>query len=198
MGLYFAIAFSAMLFISLTTLFVALRTSGRFDPLSGHYVSNWVPLEVPFSILALNSIVIIASSICIEVARRKAAWECVLVPASLIPGLRREPRLSRAWAAVTLVLGAAFLYGQLYAWRTISAVVPAIRAIAARSFVYLLTGTHALHFASAMLVLTYGLVAPRPRQCCETWRITMDLTARYWHFMAVMWGYVLLVLWALH
>lgn len=198
MGLYFAIGFTLMIFVSLTTLFVALRTSGRFDPISGRYVMSWASVQIPFRLLLWNSVVILASSACIEVARRKAAWECIVVPATQIPGLRPEPRLSRIWAGITVALGVAFLYGQLLAWWIISGIVPALRAVAARSFVYLLTGTHAIHFLSAIAVLGYGLIAPRPRRCCETWRITMDLTALYWHFMALMWGYVLIVLWALH
>jgi cytochrome c oxidase subunit 3 len=197
-GLYFAIAFTVMVFVSLTSLFVALRTSGSFDPLSGHYVMNWASLQIPFPILFANALIILASSLCMEMARRKAALECVLVPATEIPGLRREPRYSRFWVSLTIVLGGVFLSGQALAWRAMGGVLYASRTIAARSFVYLLTGTHAIHLSLGMLVLTYGLIAPLPRRSCDSWRITVDLTALYWHFIAVLWGYVLIVLWALH
>ena len=44
------------------------------------------------------------------------------------------------------------------------------------------------------MVLLYACLASGPRLSLERRCITLDVTAWYWHFMAVMWLYVLLVL----
>ena len=62
----------------------------------------------------------------------------------------------------------------------------------ASTFFFLLMGTHALHLVAGLAVLLYACVASGPRLSLE-WRcISMDVIARYWHFIAVMWVYVLL------
>ena len=64
----------------------------------------------------------------------------------------------------------------------------------ASTFFFLLTGTHAVHLMAGLAVLLYACLAAGPRLSLERRCITLDVTAWYWHFMAVMWVYVLLVL----
>ena len=52
----------------------------------------------------------------------------------------------------------------------------------------------AVHLAAGLAVLLYACIAAGPRLSLERRCITLDVTAWYWHFMAVMWLYVLLVL----
>ena len=60
LGLLFTVASIVMLFISFTTLFVARRGAGKFDPLTGSFQSDWVPVALPMKILLINTAVLLA------------------------------------------------------------------------------------------------------------------------------------------
>jgi cytochrome c oxidase subunit 3 len=190
----FTIASIVMLFISFTTLFVARRGAGKFDPLTGGFQSDWVTVPLPMKLLLINTGVLIVSSILVEVARRAARREAVLVPMGKIPGVQAIPETSRLWAWATAAAGGGFLFGQFRAWQQLNLHGAFVNSGPASTFFFLLTGTHALHLAAGVIVLLYSCIATGPRLSLERHCIALDVTAWYWHFMAVMWIYVLLVL----
>ena len=194
LGLMFMIASIVMLFISFTTLFVARRGAGKFDPLTGSFRSDWIPVSLPMKIQLLNTVVLIVSSLLVENARRSARLEAILVPMSSIPGVQPIRLTSLRWVGATALAGCVFLAGQAYAWRLLHLRGAFLNSGPAGTFFFLLTGTHAVHLAAGMMVLLYACVAKGPRTSLERRCITLDVTAWYWHFMAVMWVYVLLVL----
>jgi cytochrome c oxidase subunit 3 len=194
LGLLFTAGSIVMLFISFTTLFVARRAAGRFNPMSGDFQSDWIPVPLPIKILLVNTAVLAVSSLLIEIARRAARLEAVLSPMGRIAGVRAERQTSLLWVWAAVVSGWGFLFGQVYAWQRLHLKGVELVSGPASAFYYLLTGTHALHLAAGMVVLLYVCLAPGPRRSLERRCITLDVTARYWHFMAIMWVYVLLVL----
>jgi cytochrome c oxidase subunit 3 len=62
------------------------------------------------------------------------------------------------------------------------------------SFVYLLTGTHAIHLMGGVLTLLGAGVASLLHCSLTTRSIVVDVTAWYWHFMAGLWIYILCLL----
>lgn len=197
-GLYFAIGSIVMLFVSFTTLFFARRSAGRFDVYTGAFVTDWVSVPLPMNLLLFNTFILLLSSVTAELARRAAALEVILIPATRIPGVAPIPEHSRSWMRVTVMLGTAFLAGQWIAWQRVhDAVTTASRAVSS-SFVYILTGAHAVHLFGGLLAASYTAFAFSTRRSLESRRIAIDVTASYWHFMGAMWVYVLIVLWVLH
>jgi cytochrome c oxidase subunit 3 len=194
LGLLFTIASIMMLFVSFTTLFVARRGAGRYDPTTGNFNTDWVAVPLPMKILLINTAVLLLSSLLVELARRSARLEAILVPMSSIPGVRAVRETSRIWVGAALLAGLAFLVGQAFAWRQMHSHGALLGSGPASTFVFLLTGTHALHLLAGLSVLLYALLAAGPRLSLERRSITLDVTAWYWHFMSVMWFYVLLVL----
>jgi len=194
LGLLFTIGSIIMLFISFTTLFLARRGAGKYAPLSGLFKSDWVPVHLPVKILLINTAVLVVSSILVEVARRAARTESVLVPASSVPGVRPIRQTSLIWAAATTVLGFGFLFGQYCAWEQLHLSGAFLASGPASTFFFLLTGTHAVHLAAGLVALLYACLAKGLRLSIERRCIALDVTAWYWHFMAVMWIYVLAVL----
>jgi len=192
--LMFTIASIVMLFISFTTLFVARRGAGKFDPLTGVFQSDWTPVSLPMKILLINTAVLIVSSIMVELARRAARSESILVPMTNIAGVRPIRQTSLLWVWATALTGVGFLFGQYRAWHQLHISGAFLNSGPASTFFFLLTGTHALHLVAGMVVLLYACIAAGPRLSLERRCITLDVTAWYWHFMAVMWAYVLLVL----
>jgi cytochrome c oxidase subunit 3 len=97
------------------------------------------------------------------------------------------------WLTVTLVLGIVFLAGQLMAWRQLSEQGIYLSSNPHSSFFYLLTGLHGLHLLGGVLALSWLAV--------RTWRSFgvpaarfVEVTALYWHFMGVLWVYLLMLL----
>ena len=194
LGLLFMIGSIVMLFISFTTLFVARRGAGNFDPLTGGFRSDWIPVPLPMKILQINTEVLALSSLLVERARRAARLELILVPMSTLPGVRRIRRSSPVWVWAAALAGFGFLFGQYRAWQRLHLHGAYLNSGPASTFFFLLTGAHALHLAGGLAVLLYACLAAGPRLSLERRCITLDVTARYWHFMGLMWLYVLLVL----
>ena len=147
------------------------------------------------SILYLNTLVIVMSSATLELARRRVGGPFDrLGRADLaVPDAMRR-RL--AWLYVTLGLGFAFLAGQYLAWRQLSSQGLYLATSPSSSFFYVLTAVHALHLLGGLGALTYAVRSlraddgPRPVN-------VLGAAALYWHFMAVLWVYlfVILALW---
>lgn len=194
LGLMFTIASIVMLFIAFTTLFVARRGAGKFDPLTGNFQTDWNPVSMPMKILLVNTGVLVVSSLLIESARRAARRESVLVPVGNIPGVQVIRQTSLLWVRATALAGSGFLFGQYLAWQQLNLHGAFINSGPSSTFFFLLTGTHAFHLAAGIVVLLYACIAAGPRRSLERRCITLDVTAWYWHFMTVMWIYVLLVL----
>jgi len=194
LGLLFTIGSIVMLFIAFTTLFVARRGAGKFDPLSGGFQSDWIPLALPMKLLLVNSAILLLSSLAMERARRAARMEAILLPTRSIPGVRRIRESSLRWVWVTALAGFAFLAGQYRAWQALHLRGAFVNSGPASTFFFLLTGAHAIHLMAGLAVLLYACVAAGPRRSLERRCITLDVAAWYWHFMGAMWLYVLVVL----
>ena len=198
MGLYFMVGSILMLFTAFTVLFVALRQSGRFDPFTGHFTSTWVSTPLPLRLLILNTLVLLTSSATMEIARRAAALETVLMPVSNIPGVAPIAQTSVRWVKVTAALGVGFLVGQGFVWNRLHTIAVNMDNPLSSSFIIMLTGGHALHLFGGLTVLLYVAFSRKLLKKYESRRIAVDVTAWYWHFMGAMWLYVLAVLFFVH
>ena len=183
-----------MLFVALTRAFIFRRGLPAIDDRTGTYTHDWITLNLPLGLLLINTLLLVLSSISVELARRQLARRMALAPVESIPGVSLGRERNYPWLGATVVLGFGFLAGQWMAWQELGARGFDITNISS-SFFYLLTGTHAVHLAGGLLVLLYaGWIAlrrkPLPRQ-----RIVVDVTAWYWHFMAFLWIYIFGLLW---
>jgi len=138
--------------------------------------------------------VLLLSSVTIEFARRQLARQVALEPVQSIPGVSLGRERKFPWLALTIVLGFSFLGGQWLAWSDLAERGFYVATGPSSSFVYLLTGTHAVHLFGgiiALLVAGLSVVLNRP---LPSRRIVVDVTAWYWHFMALLWIYILALL----
>lgn len=195
LGLSLAVASISMLFLAFSTLFLARRTAGRFDPISGRFITDWIPIALPSKILLVNTGILLLSCLTIEIARRAAALETILVPATALPGIKRIPERSITWVRLTCVLAILFLAGQLLAWSMMRAAGNFLDSGPASSFVFLVTAAHGIHLIGGVIVLLYAGFNGRQRRSFESRRITIDVTAWYWHFMGLLWLYLLALIW---
>lgn len=172
-GIWVGLAAISMTFAALTSALV-VRKGGSLD---------WRHFTLP-SILYLNTVVLLASSLTLEISRRRVA--------GYMGGLKSQVANPARWLYITLGLGLLFVAGQYLAWRQLSAQGLYLATNPSSSFFYVLTAAHALHVLGGL----GGLIRViRKLGNSVLRRSTLDATSRYWHFMDVLWVYLLLLLW---
>jgi cytochrome c oxidase subunit III len=143
---------------------------------------DWQTFTLP-SILYLNTVLLFASSFTLEIARRRIA--------AFMGGLKSQVQSPARWLYITLFLGLLFVAGQYVAWLQLRAEGLYLATNPSSSFFYLLTVTHALHVLGGLGGLTYVI---RKLNNSTLHRNQLVAAARYWHFMAILWLYLLILL----
>lgn len=194
LGLLCAIATVSMVFVSLTSAYVVRRGLPTFDDNSRVYLRDWGTVELPWLLLAINTGLLLVSSLTMEGARRQITQRAALAPVESIPGISLGEQRSFPWLGVTVVLGVGFLIGQGVAWGELRASGFFVNTNPNSSFVYLLTAAHAVHLAGGVIALLWAAFTALRHKPVEGRRIVVDVTAWYWHFMALLWIYVFALL----
>ena len=154
-------------------------------------IPEWQHFTLP-PILYWNSLVLVASSVTLEVARRRIGGPVDRLGHSETL-LATKSREWLSWYRITLALSFAFLVGQYLAWQRLASEGVYLATSPSSSFFYVLTALHALHLVGGLAALVYALRClrsddgPRPVN-------VLAAAALYWHFMAVLWIYLLVVL----
>jgi cytochrome c oxidase subunit III len=194
LGLICAIATVCMVFVSLTSAYIVRRGLPTFDDSTRTYFRDWGEVQLPWVLLAINTAILLISSLTMEGARRDITRRAALAPVRSIPGVSLGEERSFPWLGVTVVLGLGFLAGQWIAWGELKSRGFFVATNPSSSFVYLLTAAHALHLAGGIIALLWAGVTSLQHKPIEGQRIVVDVTAWYWHFMAALWIYVFALL----
>ena len=175
-GVWVALAGISMMFVAFTSALFVREGSASTD---------WHHLAIP-RILYLNSLVLIASSLTLEVARRRVA--------AFARGLADDVALPLRWLYATLALGLLFVAGQYQAWLGLRAQGVFLASNPNSSFFYVLTAVHAVHVLGGLGGLLY-VIGKLERPVLTLRRSTLDSASYYWHFMGGLWLYVLFIIW---
>jgi cytochrome c oxidase subunit 3 len=194
LGLTIGLASVVMLFVSFTSAYIVRQGLGTWDAESNTYKRDWSPVNLPISLMLLNTSILLASSVTIELARRGAAREAAIASITAMPGISAGGERPVPWLGITLVLGLGFLTGQWMVWRELAHRGFYLASTPSSSFFYVLTGMHGLHLAGGIIALLYAASTSLLSKPLETRRIVVDVTAWYWHFMGLLWLYVFALL----
>ncbi|HET6929440.1 MAG TPA: cytochrome c oxidase subunit 3 [Candidatus Acidoferrum sp.] len=145
--------------------------------------NDWRHIALP-SILFASTALLLASSVTLEVARRRIA--------AYMGGLSRQATNSMLWLCATLGLGLLFVVGQYMAWLQLRSQGLYLATNPNSSFFYVFTAMHALHVLGGLAGL---LRVIRKLALGNLRRSTLNATSYYWHFMGVLWIYLFLLLW---
>ena len=183
-----------MLFVSFTSAYVVRQGLPTLDPRTNQLVRDWIPVKLP-ALLLINTGVLLLSSVGMELARRqtRTAAAATISPQGT-SGVSAAVTEKTPWLAFTIALGLLFLIGQWMAWKQLAANGFYVATTPSSSFVYLLTGAHAIHLMGGVLALLVAGVFELLRRSVTTRSIVVDVTAWYWHFMAALWVYILCLL----
>jgi len=194
LGLICAIATVGMVFISLTSAYIFRRGLPTFDGSVNSYVRDWGRVDLPWALLGVNTLILLASSVTMELARRKAARQAALAPVQSIPGVSLGNEKSLPWLGITVLLGLSFLAGQWLAWSELHNRGFFVNTNPSSSFAFLLTIAHAVHLGGGMIALLWAASSSLFHKPLEARRIVVDISAWYWHFMAALWLYIFALL----
>jgi len=139
-----------MLFAAFTAAYLIRRTA-----------ADWGRIALP-RIFWVNTVILVASSGTIELARRRA---------------------DRRWLFVTTVLGLLFLGGQLVGWRTMAENGVVLPTHPHSAFIYMLTAVHGLHLLGGLAVLIYVTLRATTVRLCATYWHFVDAV---WIYLLVM------------
>ncbi len=179
-GVWVAVSAIAMSFAALTSALVVRQGSG----------ADWQRFALP-RILYLDTLILIASSYTLELARKRFA-ACT----SLTSDDGAQARALRSdglyWLNITLTLGLFFVAGQVLAWQRLASQGLFLATSPSSSFFYLLTAMHGLHLLGGVLGLVY--VGYRLRHNARNAQTSLGTAAVYWHFVDLLWVYLLMVI----
>jgi cytochrome c oxidase subunit 3 len=172
-GIWVVVYAISMMFAALTSAMVVRKGSSL----------DWQSFTLP-SILYLNTALLLSSSVTLEIARRRVA--------SFMGGVAIRGESPARWLYITLVVGVLFVIGQYVGWARLRAEGLYLSTNPSSSFFYLFTVTHVLHVFGGLAGLLYVI---RKLGKSELRRSTLDAVSRYWHFVDLLWVYLLLLLW---
>jgi cytochrome c oxidase subunit 3 len=172
-GIWVGLAAITMTFAAFTSALVVRQGNA----------TDWHHFTLP-PILYLNSLIIIASSVTLDMARRRMA--------AFMSTAESQAGAPAGLLYLTLLLGLLFVAGQTWAWLQLKSQGFGLATNISYSFFYVLTVTHAVHVIGGL----GGLVR-------VIWKVntlvlrrsTLNATSLYWHFMGALWLYLLLLLW---
>lgn len=170
LALWVAIVSLIMMFTALTSAYIVRRAAG-----------NWLEFSIP-SIFYVNTLVIVASSLTLHAAYR---------------AFKREAEGAyKALLGITFILGVAFVILQYFGWLQMEAEGVPLRINPSGDFVYAISSLHAVHVLGGLAALGVALTMAFLRKLRRTpaRQLRLELTLTYWHFVDVLWIYLIVFL----
>jgi len=155
-----------------------------FAGLSSAYIvkrnqSNWLTFDIPV-IFYYSTAVILISSLTIMMSRRAF--------------IKREMRVYKRWLFATTILGIAFVVMQYTGFKELWASGITLTRNVSFSFLYVIVGVHALHVLGGVIALIVMYLKSFSKRRKNYNVINIDLMNIYWHFVDLLWVYLLLFL----
>lgn len=169
-GLWIGMATIVMLFGALTSAYLVRKPVG-----------NWYEFKLPVQFF-YSTIIIILSSLSLEYCFRQLKS-------------RHEIRYKQ-FLILSFVLGIGFIVSQIIAVKKMLAMGLFIDLNVSISFLYVIAGVHAFHLMGGLIVFIISLMIAFATEfkVDEMKILKFDLLRQYWHFLGVLWIYLLVFL----
>lgn len=190
-GMAAAIVAFSTFFVGMALSYLIRLGTTQWNPDLHKSVRDSHALALPYTRLFINSLVLVLSSITLELARRGLLAKSEFAEMGIAPP---KFKTELPWLGITVVLGFAFLFGQLLVWNILRHQGIYLNSNTRSSFFYILTGAHALHLAGGLLVSLWASLSSSTRARFESRQIVIEVTAWYWNFMGVLWIFIFALL----
>jgi len=165
-ALWVGIGSICMMFAAMTSAYVVRRAAG-----------NWLEFRLPL-IFLLNIITVVASSLSLQYSYN-----------SFLKGHERGYKMAMIAA---FILGLVFVLLQYQGWLELNAIGATFTANPSSSFIYVISGLHAAHVLGgiACLVVALAHAYALPFKPTEMRKLRFQLVLTYWHFVGILWIYL--------
>lgn len=166
-GLYLAFASITMMFAGLTSAYIVRQAAG-----------NWLEFKLP-NIFFVNTLVILLSSVSIHIAYK-----------SFLAGNEKK---YKSFLLASGILGMLFIVLQYVGWTELTAIGVDLKGNPAGSFVYAISGIHAAHVLGGVGAIAIANVHAfsLPFKVTAARKLRLELTLQYWHFVDLLWVYLI-------
>lgn len=153
-----------MIFISLTSAYIVKQSEG-----------NWLVFDLPEMFLYSSAVVLLSS-----VSMQLAYWAA-----------KRDNRsLLKSALIATIVLAALFVWAQWKGWGALVENNVHFVGNPAGSFVYVLTGLHAIHLIAGIVFLIIVLISALSYKVHSKSMLQLEMCTTFWHFLSGLWIYL--------
>ncbi len=166
--MYAGCASIVMIFAGLSSAFIVKRNQ-----------SNWLSYDVPV-IFYFSTAVIVLSSLTLLLSRKAF--------------MDRQMKQYKMWLFFTVILGFAFVLLQYIGFNELWASGITITRNVSFSFLYVIVGVHALHVLGGAIALLVMYLKSYSKKRKNYNPIYIDLMNTYWHFVDILWIYLLIFL----
>ena len=144
-----------------------------------HAAGNWLEFGLP-KMFYVSTGVIVLSSIALQI--------------SYVNYKRQNERLYKGMLVLAFVLGLAFIAFQYQGWNQLFEMGVDFKGNVAGSFTYLITGAHAVHVLGGIATLIVAMIHAFSLKFRykEERKNRFELVLQYWHFVGILWVYILL------
>jgi cytochrome c oxidase subunit III len=182
-GMWVVVAAISMSFAAFTSSMIVRQGSS----------ADWLHFQLP-RVLYVNTVILLGSSLTLELARRRV----VAIRATLHhSSADARSLLSNGiyWLYVTGALALIFILGQFLAWRNLAAQGLYLATNPSSSFFYVFTALHGVHLLGGIAGLAYVLRKLIGSKTDSAMHVrSFGAFSIYWHFMDILWVYLLLLL----
>lgn len=164
--MWVAIGSIVMMFAGLTSAFIVKSNQ-----------AGWRSVTIP-QLFWISTAVIIISSITVQLALRSFK--------------QREMNQYRLLTGLTLLLGAAFVVLQWLGFQQLWEQKITLRGSGAGQFLYVIFGLHAVHVVGGVLALMVMFIKAFVGKTKLYSSVPVEVMATYWHFVDILWLYLLI------
>lgn len=166
-ALWAACASIIMMFLALTSAYIVRKGQG-----------NWLEFELP-SLFYWSTGIIIASSVILQL--------------SYIAFKKNNTAIYKGGMVIAFLLGLAFLVTQYQGWLAMEGIGVELNTNPSGSFIYVISALHAAHVLGGIGVLTVALMHAfgLKHRVTSKRKLRFELTLTYWHFVGVLWIYLI-------
>ena len=166
-ALWMSLASITMMFVAFTSAYMVKQAAG-----------NWLDFAIP-SIFYISTVVLLLSSLTIHFgykaysAGNKKSYKILLL--------------------VSLILGVTFVVLQYNGWMELFGTGVDLKRNVSASFVYLITGVHAAHILGGIAAIAIATLRAfvLKFKVTEKRKLGLSLICQYWHYVDVLWIYLL-------
>jgi len=160
-----------MLFAALTSAYVVRKAAG-----------NWLEFPLP-SVFWFSTIILIISSFTLHFSYKSFLSGNALVYRGLL--------------LLSFLLGIFFIYLQYQGWNALVNIGVELGTNPSGSFLYVLSALHAAHILGGLATLFIAILHAfiLPYEVTEKRKLRFEMTQIYWHFVDLLWIYLIVFLW---